>query len=243
MNLYKIKERLQKLKALSKSPNKNEMLAAIKKMKEVLEEHGLKESDIPDIETNAIKVERFTIWKGKKGKYTDDFDIGFRVRTLKAWEKKLADAIALAYDCILTFGKHTLNFYGFKEDVFVANEMYQWIITSMRKESKLAYARRSEFDNEVNPIVFQQSFMMGVTEAIVLKSDEIIEEKERTLKDIESELLGTTGNQLAIIKNSKIKEAIGEVKKVSLDFEAKDYAAICSGYEAADKIQLRKQID
>lgn len=242
--LEKIKERLAKLKALSKSPNQNEMLLSISKMKTILKENGLTEADIPDIETEVIKVERVEIVKLKKGKYADNLtETRNKSRALKDWEKCLASAIALAYDSVCTFKKSTLAFYGFKEDVYVAKEMYAWVVEAMKKEAKKMFALAVKDDPYLNSITYQQSFMMGVTEAIEFKAMEILEEK-RELSEIEAELLQTEtiGTSLAVVKQSKIKEAIGDTNNVNLSYEAVDYNAKLAGQIKGSEISLRKQV-
>ena len=253
-NIEKVKEKLQKLKSLSKSPNENEMLQAIRKMKEVLNEHGLKEEDIPDIETGAVKVERVEIFKSKKGVYTESKNPGeypidqirennLKLRTLKDWEKDLASSVARAFDCICTFKSFTLCFYGFKEDVMVTKEMYQWIINTMKKRAKIAFKERNEIDSNINPITFHYSFMIGVTNAIKLKTEEILEEKEN-LDSVEKDLLGLEekGTNLAVIKKTQIEAAVGDTKNVSLNVEARDFSAEMNGYEAGSEISLRRQV-
>jgi len=241
-DISKIKEKLQKLKSLSKLTNENEMLLAISQMKKLLNKHGLTEEDIPDIETGVIKVERAEIWKHRKNIYTNSSS--GEIRRLKDWEKELASAVARAYDCICTFKSFTLTFYGFKEDVMVANEMYQWILNTMKIVGKKKYLDRRRYDKEISPIMFHQSFMMGVTQAIAMKAREIEEEKELSKDEIESQLLQTetSGTSLAIIKKTQIEAAIGDCDTVTLKMDPSDWTARAQGYEAGDEISLRRQM-
>ena len=126
MTLEHIKRRVQKLLALSKSPNGNEAAAALEKARALMDEYYLEE--------------RECLYAKRPVKAT---------KRLSRWRAVLSDAVAWLYCCASYRSTRTgmIVFYGESFDAFIAGEMYGYLsktigrITrqNIRKNTKTKY--------------------------------------------------------------------------------------------------------
>ncbi len=116
-----LKKKIQKLLALSKSPNENEAMIALEKAHDLMEEYNITESDVTIVETR-VRV---------RGKHDWEFDIAHAV----SWLNGTAVIHATFRDANLR-NKSEYRFYGTETDVFLTQEMYSYLVKTINRMAK-----------------------------------------------------------------------------------------------------------
>jgi hypothetical protein len=132
-----IKNRVRKLLALSKSNNENEAAAALMKANYLIAEYELDESALKFEEANIRSTKRYVCW-----------------RTI------LSNAVSWLYGCYKykdTDG--TLVFIGEPLHVFMASEMYLYLVKTVERIAKKSIRKNAKY-------AFRQSFKAGMADRI-----------------------------------------------------------------------------
>ncbi len=120
-----IKRRVEKLLALSKSPNIEEADSALKKANRLMEEHSLSKSECFEIKEERAR----SVW--------DDGD----------WRNLLADCVAWLYNCVKITSKRYasedayrrtsyVHFFGKDLQAFMAMKMFVYLTDSIKRMSR-----------------------------------------------------------------------------------------------------------
>ena len=129
-----IKAKVRKLLALSKSDNENEATAALKKANDLIEAHGLDEA--------ALRFESMNVRSTK---------------TSVPWRNVTANAVSWLYGCHNYIdGEFSVRvFTGESLDVFMATEMYSYLIKSIERCAKKTIRKNAKFK-------FRRDFKYGM---------------------------------------------------------------------------------
>jgi vacuolar-type H+-ATPase subunit I/STV1 len=202
MDIETIKQKIKKLLALSKSPNENEAFAALEKAKRLMEEYGLNEQSC--------------IYTSKKVKST---------KIYTPWRTLISNDMAWLYNCYKYQDKDdgTFVFTGEEFDVFMAGEMYAYLVKTIDRMAKQNIRKNAKH-------TFRQSYRLGIAKSI-------------------SNRIMTLGQSCswAPQRESKIKAVSDYVKnKVKIaETERKtkgtNRSAIARGFIDADGISLNRQ--
>jgi hypothetical protein len=132
--LEKIKERVRKLLALSKSDNENEALAALEKANRLMEAYGL---TAPDIQFESVSVPS--------------------TKTYVPWRVILANAVSWLYGCYVyrNSDRGSMIFTGESLDAFMAAEMFEYLVKSIERIARKSIRKNAKY-------VFRTSFKYGV---------------------------------------------------------------------------------
>jgi hypothetical protein len=137
-DLDKIKIRIKKLIALSKSPNENEAMAALEKARRLMEEYGLNEKDCVYISSCVKSTKRYIPW-----------------RTV------IANSMAWLYNCY-KFRDQNNGFFVFSGeeiDVFMAIEMYSYLIKTIERMAKQNIRKNAKSK-------FRESYKWGIASSL-----------------------------------------------------------------------------
>jgi hypothetical protein len=115
LRLETIKKRIKKLLALSKSPNENEAVAALKKAQMLMEEYCLSENECVYTH-HSIKA----------------------TKRLSRWRTVLSNAVAWLYYCetYRNAASGEIVFYGEEFEAFMAGEMYRYLSKTIERMAK-----------------------------------------------------------------------------------------------------------
>jgi len=133
-----IKNKIRKLLALSKSDNENEAAIALEKANKLMEEYALDE--------NEIKFESIGIKSTK---------------TYCLWRFVIANAVTWLYGCYSyrDQDKGERVFIGESLDVFMASEMYSYLIKTIERCAKKNIRKNAKHK-------FRQSFKLGMARSL-----------------------------------------------------------------------------
>lgn len=198
----KIKVKIKKLLALSKSPNENEAMAALEKAKKLMEEYGLKEQRCI---YESIKVKA--------------------AKTFCSWRTIVANAIAWLYNCYKyrDVNDGTFVFVGEEFDVFMAGEMYGYLVKTIERITKQNIRKNARY-------AFRNSYKQGMASRLY---DRIME-------------LGKSCSW-APQREFKIKEVSDFVKKEVDLINSKqkktktNWTAVNRGFRDAGSVSLNRQ--
>jgi hypothetical protein len=137
-DLENIKTKIKKLLALSKSDNENESLSALKKANCLIEQYGIDEETL-----------RFDLLKIKGTK------------TYVPWRAVIANAVSWLYGCYSYRDcDHGMRvFSGENLEVFMAGEMYSYLINTINRCSKKAVRKNAKYK-------FRRDFKYGMAERL-----------------------------------------------------------------------------
>lgn len=154
-NLQNIIERINKLRALSKSDNINEASAAAAAANKLIDQHRLSESEL---ETDTSEKE--LIIKDDKPLY--------ECARMTQWRSTLAGILAKHYSCAIYnstgFRLNRYTLVGRKSDIDIVHYMYAWLSTEIERLSASA-SKGKKFDRSRGRI-FAGSFSYGAVEGI-----------------------------------------------------------------------------
>lgn len=133
-DLDKIKVRIKKLLALSKSQNENEAMAAMEKAQYLMEQHCLSASD--------CIVERYAVHATKRFSH---------------WRVVLSNAVAWLYSCYKyhNTSSGTFVFCGESFDTFMAGELYSYLSKTIQRMAKHNIRRSAKKK-------YRDQYMLGV---------------------------------------------------------------------------------
>lgn len=145
MNIEIAKQKIKKLLALSKSPDENEAMAALEKAKELMEKYGLNEQSC--------------IYKDIKVKTT---------KTVCHWRAIVANAIVWLYNCYKykDTSDGTYVFVGEEFDVFMASEMYGYLIKTIERMAKQNIRKNAKYK-------FRLSYKQGMASRLYNRIKEL----------------------------------------------------------------------
>lgn len=172
--------KIQKLLALSKSPNQNEAQNAMLKAQKLLIKYKLSLQEVESFSKENVKIEDFRTEQKFRG---------------KSWKSNLAKVIADNFRCFMYFNTesykvHRVCFYGKEEDVIISNIMFEYAVKWINLEgNKLVKRmkqdkRRKYFDGIKND--YALGFIFGLEErfrsqikenekwGLVLQKDQVV---------------------------------------------------------------------
>lgn len=207
-----LKRKIQKLMALSQSPNENEAMAAAAKARKLLEENNLSEADIRDIKLDKVVQEHIT--KGR----------------IEPWMRELIGATARYYMCAAVVSGSvktgSLCFVGRPGNVATAKEMYGYFLTVCVLESV-----KSGFKTKKQ----QDDFKAGVAQGIGMKLKELQAQREREMSSQVRDLVVTEDS---LVKNW-LQQNTTRARYNAPRYNQEAYAA---GHEAGKRVNINPQV-
>ena len=219
----KLLDKLNKLLALSKSPNINEGNLALEMAEKLMNENGISYSD--------LNKENIVDTLGT----IDKEEVRSTTASIEPWEKILGQTIAKHFDCLYVTSKQQNGWYNdgsrkiYYAPSFIGHEanrrtciiMFNWISKLIRKEARKRYSRWS----------LQSSYSLGAVQQLSEKYKK--EEKEN--KENEKGLVVFNEVERWASENLKIKN-----KNLSLRSDSESYN---SGKALGDTLSLNKQFN
>lgn len=171
----KIMDRIQKVLAITRSPNEAEAASAASMLQSMLTEHNL---SMADLEAKGAKG---------PGVRQQGHDLG---KAAFKWKMDLAEGIAEFYYCapLVDRKAKTVAFVGRPENVEALTMLYSWVIEQIR--SIATTERRAHFDTtgeHIDPLRWQLGFGEGAVERLVVRLKEL---KARQQEDMSRDDLG-----------------------------------------------------
>jgi len=143
----KVIDLIQKLLALSKSPNENEAILALRKAQELLEKYNLSMRDIPmDTIIQDVKM----------------VNLEFPIES-KEWKKYLIHYIAQSNFCTTVLSSKSLHVLGRNTNVVATVIMSSWIMDQL---DSLALMETRLYQGPTSKVKYKNSFLWGATERI-----------------------------------------------------------------------------
>jgi len=168
MDINAIRDKINKLLALSESPNENEARAALLKAHALMAEYKVTEAEL----TTDMNEEIVTIRTGVES-----------TKTKTPWMIKLSQVIADAY-CVHAIGyreqgarKTDVGFVGFKSDAEMASEAFKYttrfLCTEISKRDRFYSSRRMSADMKRPRLMgYAYGFVEGLREALATQTEE-----------------------------------------------------------------------
>ena len=203
-----VKKKIKKLLALSKSPNENEAMAALEKARKLMEENGLTEQDcvVCTSETKALKSR--PLWR----------DV---IAMDVAWVN--GSVVRIINDC----DTRVIRFHGAETDVFIAKEMYEYLIKTVNRMAKQNIRK-----NAKKPFI--DSYKFGIASSLSERIKKAGARYSWANKRIER--LTAIGNYV-----DKLYEAGYKRCSFSTKQEKTNYTAYSRGFSAGKRINLNRQ--
>jgi len=248
-NRQKIIERIEKLLALSQSPNENEALAAAEKAQAMLAEYNLSMSDIGQIRDQTIKdndllTDRAGWVKPLLSQVAKLYFCGYYYQTFPAeWVKKnnldKNNRSLLAGGHGRVFLRH--SFIGEKINIIVAKNMSEYLITTMEKMC----IERQKTVSIKERLSYRSSFMNACAAQLCYRL------RQRLVESSQSGIKGN-GTNLPALRSlyEQAQNAVDnylETEGVKLKQNKNltritNYKGMLAGQEAGDSIGLDNQI-
>jgi hypothetical protein len=136
-DLERIKDRVRKLLALSKSDNENEAAAALEKANELIGKYRIDQDSLA-FESVSVKT----------------------TKTYSPWRNIIANAVSYLYGCYKY--KNTEGEFVFTGDplyVFMAEEMYRYLTVTVERIAKAGIRRNAKY-------AYRQNFRLGVADRL-----------------------------------------------------------------------------
>ena len=202
--LEKTKNLVRKLMALSKSDNENEAMIALKKANELMASYHLDESALR-YESAEVKT----------------------VKSYSRWRTVLANALDYLYCCYHYHtnisGRGRFVFTGEPSDVFLASEMYEYLVRTIERSAKKNIRKNAKS-------VFRESYKLGMARGI----SDMIEEMGESVswaplrKSKKKEVQAWVENNIALEDSSQKKRFINN-------------AALERGFRHGGSVSLARQ--
>lgn len=147
--LESIKRRIKKLLALSTSPNENEALSAMQKANDLMAEYSLSQADFAGYIEKSVKSTKRAV----------------------EWRSVVANAVERLYatyhyrDC----NTGTFVFYGKELDVFMATEMFTYLVKTIDRMAKLNIRKNAKYR-------YRQSYRSGIASRLWDRINELGEQ-------------------------------------------------------------------
>ena len=212
-----VKKKLEKIAALARNAGTPaEAAVAMKKAKEICDKNGV---DFKDIHAGNYDLEEVTLYSCKK--------------SIRKWRILLALAVASFYDCQCVtkrgYPSADIAIRGFTVDVYVASEMYNYIVKSIEMSI-------SEYDGRIDKNYFRLGYIRIISE----KLDEL------KCKDNSAPDTRASENHLMVLKKETVDHHYNDAtpaKPIMIkqpdEFESLSAQA---GMEEGSKLNLNKQI-
>lgn len=190
----KVMDRIQKVLAITNSPNEQEAASAAAMLSRMLEEHNLSMADIEA--------------KGAKGPgiRQSGHDLG---KAAFKWKMDLAEGIAEFYYCapLVDRKTKTVAFVGRPENVEALTALYSWVIDQIRAIATTE--RRSHYDatgEHIDPLRWQLGFGEGAVDRLI---DRLRELKARQQEDLSHDQMGNV-TAMVIHRQSEVSDYLEE---------------------------------
>jgi len=178
-NMDNIKERIQKLLALSNSPNEHEAALALQKAQELLERYDLSMEEV--FSFTVDNVHEYTAFSGKR---------------IPAWITWLASVIAEVFG-IQTYThcqyRYTVNnkrllqsdiqFVGFEADIMIAKHCFEYIRRGIESGYQNKRAELKSMGLQRLPRGFKNAYALGYIEAVKEKMAQLARIQQTTQAD------------------------------------------------------------
>ena len=160
-----IREKIQKLLALSTSPNENEAKAAMLKAKELMVRHKMTEADFADLEKQELKTETCE-------------NIAWTTDSGRIWMASLCKLICDEYLCVAAWGTkrgtrtHVLHITGMSDDLEICKSVIEYAVSFV--ESTITYLQRTYRRQDPKAIAnsYAEGFILGLELAFEAQKDE-----------------------------------------------------------------------
>lgn len=140
-----VKRKIQKLLALSKSPNENEAASALEKANALMSENNITQKEM--FEDDVVLIKAFILKKD-------------------TWMSVLASAISWLYGVysVHQIGKgwnasERLEFYGLETDAYLASEMYGYLIQTINRMARQNIRKNAKH-------LYRESYKTGIAKNI-----------------------------------------------------------------------------
>ena len=133
--LESVKQRVKKLLALSKSPNENEALSALRKANDLMAEYRIDQSEFSGYIRKAVKgTKRFVEWRAVVSNAVEQLYATYHYRDVNTGE---------------------FIFYGEELDVFMSTEMFSYLVKTIDRMTAQNVRKNAKYR-------YRQSYRAGV---------------------------------------------------------------------------------
>lgn len=224
MDINSIKERIAKLSRMTidNGASENEAMFAAKKIAELLDEHGLTESEIkayaaPD-STESMETSSY----GNKKKL---HEVQYCVNSIAAFfDVKVWISNNVNSRC--------MKFFGFPQDVAAAIALTETLVSAMENDFKAYMATNTE---DVHGKTLRKSFMLGFASRVSQRLKEFKQERKNLLT-------GERGTAIVVLKNQVVETKYNELNmKLRTTYTKASYSnatAFSAGYSAGGRVSL-----
>jgi hypothetical protein len=160
-DIDKIKDRIKKLFALSKSPNANEAASALEMAQKLMEDYGLIKSDIPTLDVNEGESLR------SSGDKPPQYEIHLAVSIAEAFGCQVLSRRKLGKDLVY---RNVYQFIGveYRPEVasYIATVLFRKLRRARAEYIKSLYRVRSRRNKTIRGDVFSRGWVSVVTEKL-----------------------------------------------------------------------------
>lgn len=244
-NIDAVLTRIQKLLALSQSPNEHEAAAAAAKAQELLFKYNLSMMDVQTGDKKRPVIERYnrrTVVLGKK-------------REVLNWRRDLLRSLARLNFCrtVDVIGAEYTNLIGEDHNIEVVLNLYDYLFATIERLSAEGWEATKRENGGKAPVVwsdvvhryvsqhaknYRSSFSHGAVHSVI---DRLNDQQAKSVVDAGS-------NALVVIAEEELTEAVNHIfsnslvrrKQLRSDLDARAFGA---GKEAGKRISLMDEVD
>lgn len=147
------------------------------------------------------------------------------------WVSFLITEVAKYNDCHGVVSGGRTAFMGYKTDVFLAKEMYTYLIRTIEKMSENWVKQQRALGNGGRFI--GDSYRKGAALAVIYRLRQAVTERDTKMSD---------GRELMVVKRDAVDQYFGKVEYKVKDADIRDEYAESVGYRHGQSISLHKQV-
>lgn len=213
-----MKDKINKLLAMSKSSNPHEAEVALRMATKLMQENQLTHQDlIPDPEVTHTDLLEMTSQH-------------------YIWARRLAQACAILFDCQVIWhpDDKTVQFVGEPGNLDATQAMFWHLFKAWKTMCNADYKRLKP----ANRKLFRKSHGLGFASVMIRKAYELTEDRKTNIKN-------ATGKDLVVVHNQKVSDYMKDHFKLrpsktkSLTVSSSGYS---EGHEAGEKMSLSQPI-
>lgn len=213
MDMDTIKKRVQKLLALSTSPNENEAVSAAAKAEALLREYNLSMAEVRSIESDEII---------ELGIFKD----GSPMNT-QTWAWLLASVTSKVYFCDCYKNQSKLYFVGRPGNLETCNQMFGYFLATIEKAIVMQGIKGKKK---------QSDFRLGMAQGISLKLREVLAERQRQAANDEK------STALVVQEEAKVKDFLRKKGVVYKNIRASHSEAYHNGVSHGKQVGINRQV-
>lgn len=222
----KIFERIKRLLAMAEDASSpNEAAIAARRAKSLMDAHQI-----------ASASEILDEIREDTGLVDESITVGNK--TVPSYLSVMATAIGKFYDCEISRGMNTVQFYGYKDDVKLASYAFSAFRSFLERaaekswqENKGGYPPYGTPSARAYKGDFRRGFASGLSAK--LRHEKALREREQT----------ATGTELVVVKKGAITEKYGQFRYVSSSSRTNGTGGHSSGYVSGKNASINKGVN